>query len=312
MPERRFIMLFLLKLVLIILVVLIVLYLLMIMPRMFHKPDRAPYTHRLYAHRGLHDNVGDAPENSLAAFQLAVEGDYGIELDVQLTKDGIPVVFHDFELARVARYDETGSEGIKNPDGSVGVTGKVSDYTFEELQAFHLMNSNQRIPKFEEVLQLVDGRVPLIVEMKIEVSDRKAAVCEKADALLRKYKGVYCMESFHPFGVYWYRKNKKDVLRGQLAEVYWRDESLHAGQFYYKPLAYLMLNFITKPDFIAYNYKHRDNLSLRLCKYLYHNVMAAWTIKSQEALEESSAFFDILIFDSFVPDPVWREKYEKR
>ena len=129
-------------------VILGVLYLLAIMPRMLHKPDTEPFKKVLYAHRGLFDNATNAPENSLAAFQKAVDAGYGIELDIQLTKDKIPVVFHDFTLDRVC-----------------GVKGKVCDFTYEELLKFPLSGSDQRIPKFSEVLSLVDGRVPLIVEI---------------------------------------------------------------------------------------------------------------------------------------------------
>ena len=129
-----------LGILLIVLVVLAVLYFLMIMPRMLHKPDTAPFKEWLYAHRGLHDNATEAPENSMAAFRKAVDAGFGIELDIQLTKDRIPVVFHDFTLKRVC-----------------GGEGKISDYTYEELQQFHLCDSVEKIPKFEDVLKMVDG-----------------------------------------------------------------------------------------------------------------------------------------------------------
>ena len=85
----------------IIITVMIVLYLLAIMPRMTHKPDKLPFQGVLYAHRGLHDNKGDAPENSMKAFEKAVDSGYGIELDVQLSKDKVPVIFHAFTLEGV-------------------------------------------------------------------------------------------------------------------------------------------------------------------------------------------------------------------
>ena len=146
---------------------LMILYMLAIMPRMLGRADRKPFMGVLYAHRGLHDNRTDAPENSLKAFAKAVEAGYGIEMDIQLTKDGVPVVFHDFTLQRMC-----------------GTDGKVCDYTYEELQAFHLCESTERIPKFADVLALVDGKVPLIVELKIEGGD--TGVCPVADELLRE------------------------------------------------------------------------------------------------------------------------------
>ena len=92
----------------------VILYFMMIMPRITGKPDMTPFLGWLYAHRGLH-NKGDAPENSLRAFERAVQAGYGVELDVQLSRDGIPVVFHDDTLNRVC-----------------GVEGRVRDYTYEE------------------------------------------------------------------------------------------------------------------------------------------------------------------------------------
>ena len=151
-----------LAIILIVIVVLAILYFLMIMPRMIHKPDTAPFKEWLYAHRGLHDNATEAPENSMAAFRKAADAGFGIELDIQLTKDKIPVVFHDFTLKRVC-----------------GGEGKISDYTYEELQQFHLCDSVEKIPKFEDVLKMVDGKVPLIVEFKIERTD--LSLCPIAD-----------------------------------------------------------------------------------------------------------------------------------
>ena len=172
-----------LKVIGLVLLILLALYLLMIMPRIINKPSREPFTGVLYAHRGLFDNESDAPENSMAAFKKAVDGGYGIECDVQLSKDGVPVIFHDFTLERVT-----------------GQKGKVIDYTYDELLNFNLMNSQEKIPRFEDFLKMVDGKVPLIVELKIERFD--VSVCSKADELLSKYKGVYCIESFNPFGVH--------------------------------------------------------------------------------------------------------------
>jgi len=130
-----------LEIILAVLVVGVLVYFFLIAPRVFARPDRTellkqPY----YAHRGLHKNGSDAPENSMLAFQRAVEHGYGIELDVQLTKDRIPVVFHDESLDRVC-----------------GVAGNVRDYTFEELQAFPLYGSEQRIPKFADFLAMVEN-----------------------------------------------------------------------------------------------------------------------------------------------------------
>lgn len=257
------------------------LYLLMIMPCMADKPGSSPFKGVLYAHRGLHDNQTDAPENSMEAFRRAVQKGYGIEMDIQLTRDKIPVVFHDYTLKRVC-----------------GAEGKVSDYTYEELQSFQLCESQERIPRFEDVLRLVDGKVPLIVEFKIERLD--ISLCPIADQLLRHYRGLYCMESFNPLGVFWYRRHHREVVRGQLADAFHREKEYKGVLFFI--LENLLLNFLTKPDFVAYNHKHADMLSRKICRGWFRNMAAAWTIKNEKELEEAKKHFDIYIFDSFVPE----------
>lgn len=259
----------------------VVIYLLMIMPRMVHKADPTPFQKALYAHRGLHNNLTDAPENSMKAFQKAVKNGYGIEMDIQLSKDNIPVVFHDFTLERVC-----------------GVKGKVSDYTYEQLQQFLLCHSRERIPRLTDVLKLVDGKVPLIIEFKIERFD--LALCKAADKILREYKGLYCMESFNPLGVFWYRRNHKEIMRGQLSDAFHR-EGIYKGPLYFV-LENLLFNFLTQPDFIAFNHKYPRMLSRRIVHRLYGNTAAAWTIKNQQELEKAKRYFDIFIFDSFIPD----------
>lgn len=267
-------------LVLLCCMVLVVMYLLLIMPGMTRKPDTEVLKHWLYAHRGLHDNASDAPENSLKAFQRAVDAGFGMELDIQLTKDRIPVVFHDFTLKRIC-----------------GVEGRVPDYTYEELQQFTLCKSTERIPKFEDVLKLVDGKVPLIVEFKIEFKD--LSLCPIAAEMLQNYKGLYCMESFNPLCLYWYRRHHGEVVRGQLSDGFLR-EGEYTGILHFV-LQNLLTNFLTKPDFIAYNHKYADVFSRRLCRGLYHNLAVAWTIKNEEQLREARQNFDVFIFDSFFP-----------
>lgn len=258
-----------------------VLYLLMIMPRVLHRPDMTPFKGRFYAHRGLHDNASRAPENSMPAFKKAVEAGYGIELDIQLTKEQQVVVFHDDLLQRVC-----------------GVEGKVSDYTYEQLQEFRLCKSEERIPLFTEVLKLVDGKVPLIVEFKGNDST-DTSLCPVGAEILGNYKGLYCVESFNPLMVAWFRKNRPQVVRGQLAERFFSNTKKTALYFV---LQNLLLNFYTKPDFIAYKWSDRKTLARKLCRGLYGATAVTWTIQSQEALEVSRKSFDIFIFDSFIPD----------
>ena len=125
------------KVLIITLLILLILYLFLIAPRMFGRRDRTHFYGYHYAHRGLFDNDSNAPENSLLAFQKAVDAGYGMELDVQLSKDDKLVIFHDASLKRMC-----------------GIDGKVWDYTLEELQQMKLANSDQTIPTFEEFLKV--------------------------------------------------------------------------------------------------------------------------------------------------------------
>lgn len=265
------------KIVIILIICFFPLYLFLIAPRMFKRADRRPFLNRHYAHRGLFDNNGDAPENSLLAFQRAVDAGYGIELDIQLSKDDQLVIFHDATLKRMC-----------------GVDGKVWDYTLEELQQMKLANSEQTIPTFQEFLNVVDGKVPFILEYKLDRAQTK--VCELANEVLKKYRGPYCVESFHPLAVLWYRKNRPDILRGQLCEEFFREEK-NKGKHYLTLASFLIFNFAGRPDFIAYNHLHADNISRRICKML-GALSVTYTIKSKEEYKRNKKNFDLFIFDS--------------
>lgn len=266
--------------ILIILAVLVLLYLFMIAPRMINRADRTSLLGKHYAHRGLFDNNSDAPENSLAAFQKAVDAGYGIELDVQLSKDEKLVIFHDASLKRMC-----------------GINGKVWDYTLEELQKMTLLNSKETIPTFEEFLEIVDGKVPFILEFKLDRAQTR--VCQYANEVLKNYKGAYCIESFHPLALLWYRKNRPDILRGQLCEEFFRSKT-YKGKPLFVLLSYLPFNFLTRPDFIAYNHKHAHNISRRICKAL-GGLSVCYTIKNKEEYERAKENqFELFIFDSFI------------
>lgn len=263
--------------ILVIMAILIILYLFIIAPRMFGKPDRSHLYGVHYAHRGLFNNDSEAPENSLAAFALAVKKGYGIELDVQLSKDKVPIVFHDATLKRMC-----------------GVDGNVWDYTLEELQQMKLASSAETIPTFAEALAVIDGKVPVIVEYKLDVPQTQ--VCELANELLEKYDGPYCIESFHPLALLWYKKHRPDVVRGQLSMNFWKEEE-YKGKFIYLLLTYLVSNVATRPDFIAYKHSDASNLSRRICRKL-GALAVTWTIKSLADYEKAKPHYDLFIFDS--------------
>lgn len=282
-----------------------VLYLISIKPRTHGRPDYKPFFGHMYAHRGLHNmnptiekiknirhslgqqqdaqDTGDAPsqnlpENSYAAIKRAADLGYGIEFDVHLTKDDIPVVFHDDTLNRIC-----------------GVKGYLRDYTYKELQQFRLLGTNERIPALTDILKMVDGRVPLIIEYKVEKNADK--LCRICDSILSDYKGLYCIESFHPLAVRWYKIHRPNIVRGQLSEDFTR-KKLNIPYFL---LSHLIGNCYASPDFIAYNCKHKNELSRRICRKFYKSLSVAWTVRSQEELDKISRSFDLFIFEDFVP-----------
>ncbi len=260
-------------------------YLLMIMPRMFGRPTfEQVEKKKLFAHRGLYDNKSDAPENSMKAFKKAVDMGYGIELDVQLTKDKKVVVFHDFDLKRMCFVDK-----------------KVSDMTYAELCKLTLLDTDCKIPLFEDVLDLVDGKVPLIVEYKLPTFGTE--VCEIVDEMLMYYNGYYCIESFHPMAVLWYRRNRPEVVRGILASDYVAaGDDEDNSKIVMSMSKNLLFNFLIKPDFIAYDTRYFTNLSRQLCKKLFKAPSVAFTIKSQAELDKRSEDYDIFIFEGFIPE----------
>ena len=246
-----------------------------------------PFQERYIAHRGLFSNkkkgreAPPAPENSLEAFRLAVKHGYGMEMDVQLTKDDQLVVFHDGDLRRMC-----------------GVEGQVLDYTYEELQQFSLKGSDQRIPLFREVRDLVAGQAPMIIEVKPEGNSRRTA--ESLNEHMRDYQGIYCIESFDPRAVHWYKTHRPDIIRGQLSECFKASGILH-HDLVRALCRCLLFNFWGRPDFIAYNHKHKNQTSYRLCRKLFPVFNVAWTIRSQKELEAARDTFTVFIFDSFIP-----------
>lgn len=263
------------------LLILLLLYLLALCPQTNRRCLLKPFEQTYIAHRGLFDNAGSAPENSIPAFKLAAEHGYGIELDVQLTKDHKLVVFHDATLKRMC-----------------GIKKAVSQCTYEELQNITLANSSVHIPLFRDVLAVVNENVPLVIEIKPEGNCIETA--HALAAALDSFHGTFCIESFHPGVVYWFRKNKPHIARGLLSTDY-KKNHLSKNPLAQLFLTNLLLNWYAKPDFIAYNHKYAAQFSYRLCRRLYHVTNAAWTIRSEKELKQARKIFTIFIFDSFFP-----------
>lgn len=232
-----------------------------------------------YAHRGLHGN--GVAENSMTAFRLALEKGYGIELDIHLLKDGNLAVIHDCALKRTTDAD-----------------GNIEDLATADLENYNLENTGDTIPTFKEVLDLYNGAAPIIVELK--PAKNQAALAKAAAEALKDYKGAYCIESFDPRCILWLKKNRPDIIRGQLAQNFFKtDDKLN---FFIKLLlTNNLLNFITKPDFVAYNFSHRKVLSTRLCQKLWKMQMVGWTIRTKETQKQLESENWLSIFEYFLP-----------
>ena len=239
------------KVLLIILIVLAALYLVMVAPRTIGQASLSHMEGYHYAHRGYHDGNVSVPENSLPAFQAAIDAGYGIELDIQLSADKVPMVFHDADLLRVC-----------------GVEGNVWDFTCAELQQMKLFGTEETIPTLEETLALIDGQVPILVEYKMDKVDTD--VCAYSHELLKDYDGPYAIQCFHPFALFWYRQNANDVPRGQLSKNFLREreELGEEATIIDFLMTNMMLNVIGYPDFVAYDCIDADFYALRLCRFL--------------------------------------------
>jgi glycerophosphoryl diester phosphodiesterase len=267
------------------LITLSLLYLILIMPRITNKPDVSGFMGRHYAHRGLHKGK-DIPENSLTAIKLAVEHGYGIEFDIQVTKDQVPIVFHDDSLERVC-----------------GIDKNISDLNYDELKEITLYDSKEKIPHLKEVLDLVDGKVPLIIELKAgKAFDRESIICNTVSPYLDNYKGTYCIESFNPLILLWYKRNRPNIIRGQLATNKSFPNTDLINRLFNFLLRNLLFNGFTKPDFIAYNHKFSKLFTFNLCRKLYKPLTVAYTIQTQEDMDKALKIYDLIIFDEFIPE----------
>ena len=234
-----------------------------------------------YAHRGLHGN--GVPENSLEAFRLAKEAGYGIELDVHLLADGNLAVIHDASLKRTA-----------------GVDVYIEDLTIDQLQNYTLEGTQERIPSFEQVLELYRDSAPLIIELKTERGNAAAlcgAVCKALDAA----SCTYCIESFDPRCIFWLKKNRPEIVRGQLARNFFAYTNSGIPWYLKLILSFHMVNFLIAPDFIAYRFKDRNIFGTILCRKIWGAQGVAWTIKTQQEHEQALKDGWISIFEGFRP-----------
>ena len=258
-------------------VVLFLIYLFLIAPK--NKKEMTKFKNLYYAHRGLHND--ERAENSMSAFRAAVDGGFGIELDIRLSKDGKLVVFHDDTLDRVC-----------------GREGKVIDFTADELATFKLSGTDDGIPLFSDVLALVDGKVPLLVEIKENAGD--STVSHAACEMLKGYKGEFIIESFNPMSLKVVKEQYPEIPRGILSHRYFEYEKSRKPLFFL--LQSLLLNFLCRPAFIAYDHRHANAFGLRFVRAFFKVPTIAWTVRSaeDEAIARKNGF-DGIIFENYLP-----------
>lgn len=236
-----------------------------------------------YAHRGYHDKP-QIPENSMAAFRRAVEHGFPAEFDVHLIADGSLVIFHDEDLER-----------------ETGVKGQIEDYDITNLRQLRLEGTDEQIPTLDEVLDLYEHTgLPILVELKVARGNYRElaeAVCRRLDS----YTGEFVIESFDPRVLMVVAKIRPHFVRGQLAQNFLKHKA--EIPFYQAVLlTNLAMNFMVKPDFIAYRFSDRDNLMLRRASGKKGIPEAAWTIRTPEAYKAAVAAGCVPIFERFDPD----------
>ena len=235
-----------------------------------------------YAHRGLHAIHAGIPENSLRAFRLAANNGFGAELDVRMSRDGRLVVMHDESLKRTA-----------------GANANIGSVTDQVLSQLTLEGTREKVPYLEDVLPLFDGKTPLLIEIKPE-NGNHVELTEKVTELLKEHPSLdYMVESFDPRVLLWLKKNRPDIIRGQLSENFFRDELCTLNPFMRFLMSSMLGNFLTKPDFIAYKYEDRDDLAPGLCRKLWGPQFFWWVVCSQQEANELIEQGDLIIFEGF-------------
>lgn len=231
------------------------------------------YSKYKIAHRGLHDQ--NNPENSMGAFENACIHSVAIELDVRCTRNGTVICFHDSNLRRMCNVDID-----------------VQDLLDEDLDKYTLLDSQYHIPTLKEVLAKIDGRTPLMIEIK--PTNKKEHLEEKVYELIKNYRGDIAIKSFNPLVVTWFKKHAPEIPRGMLSCMF---SEAHMP-FVYKVLLKRLFFFRwAKPDFISYSIKDLPS------KYLKNrNVpILAWVVTNSDMEKTALTLADNVIFENYIP-----------
>lgn len=232
-----------------------------------------------FAHRGLHTRDLSIPENTRTAYQLAVNEGYGIELDINHLKDGTIVCFHDEDFKRLC-----------------GIDKRLQDETYEEIKDYHILNTQETIPTLQEVLQIVNRKVPLLIELK--PYGNFDLLCENFMKIMDEYQGTWAMHSFHPKILIWFKKNRPEVIRGQITEYFIDNHDMSKMEkFLMKRMA---LNFLTKPDFINYGMRDLPNRFVNRAKRK-GIVIIGYSSTNQEEFDWMKKHYHNSVFEYFKP-----------
>lgn len=247
----------------------------LVAPEKSSEDKRSPFAGRNFAHRGLHSVDKRIPENSLPAFAEAADNGYGVELDVHITRDGELVVFHDDNTKRLCCVD-----------------GAIEEMTWAELSGLRLLDTEYGIPLLSEVLEVM-GRHPVIIELKH--GSRNRELCEKTYELMIKHGGSYCVESFDPRIVSWFRHHAPEAFRGQLSSdpIEMAKDTRKLNAFM---IGNLLTNFMARPNFIAYGLGKKP-LLVKLSEKM-GAMKVAWV--SRDRTNEDTN--DAVIFEFYKPN----------
>jgi len=233
----------------------------------------------MIAHRGLH---GDGvPENSLEAFRKASAEGYSIEFDIALSKDGVPVIFHDENALRMC-----------------GVDRKISDMTLSEIKELSLAGTCERVPTLEEALSAIKESGMrsdrfILAEYKPAKYDEK--LCPAAAPMLEKCGLYYAVESFNPMYTHWYQKNMRGVVRGQLTTSFTKEEKKKKKELIL--LEKLLVNVMSRPDFISRPCDDYKCVGHKICVKWFKCLDLVWTPKPEEKAKELLKTADGSIFE---------------
>jgi glycerophosphoryl diester phosphodiesterase len=247
---------------------------------------RAPdwLTARPVAHRGLHDAARGIIENMPAAAQAAVDGNFAIECDIQLTADGEAMVHHDDALGRLT-------------EGSGALLGK----TAAELKAVTFKSTPERMMSLSDLCTLVAGRVPLVIEVKSHFDGDRRLVARMAE-VLAAYSGPAVGMSFDPDQVLALRELIPSRPRGIVAErEYTEDEWPEASPAQRRGMTHLRHAFSTRPHFVAYWVNELPTAAPWIARNIFGLPLLTWTVRTPEQRARAARYADQMIFEEFVP-----------